>query len=236
LEKPGAFRALDDQQAVLPMRSALEGVAAVVEPITLLERDEVMGHRLRFMAKSSGTMVDDQILDLARLAGALSQLSLACVRGALDWADKRARTAIHIDLEMDALTQTFAAGLLEELPEASLRKRFRFFIPAKDLGEQGALAAPAIKVLRDAGFGFGLRDVGGGGTSMEDLTLLQPAWIRLSWLLSDGVGKTKGRRQQLQLWIEMLEPLKAPILADHVSSKDLAVLKNLGLHSAVLTP
>jgi DNA-binding response OmpR family regulator len=229
-------KALDAARTVLPLRSALDGVLAEAFPVQGLERDELMGHRLRFTAKSGGLRVDEQVLDLARLAGTLPDLSLVCVRGALDWADKQARSAIHVDLETEALSMAFAAKLLAEIPEASQRKRFRFFLPAKSAESLSLQAAPAIQTLRSAGLNFGLRDVGGGGTLMENLTLLQPAWIQISDLLCEGVSKSKARRQQLQLWVEMLEPLKTPLLAGQALPKDLPILRNLGLLAAVLAP
>jgi DNA-binding response OmpR family regulator len=229
-------RTLDSLEAVLPLRSALLGVEALAAPVQGLEREQLIGHRLRFVAKAGGSPVDEQVLDLARLAGTLPDLSLACLRGALAWVDRQARSAIHMDVEMEALTMAFAAKVLAEIPDASLRKRFRFFLPARSPELLCMQAEPALKTLRNAGLNFGLRDVGGGGTVMETLGLLQPAWLRLSDLLCEGVGKTKGRRLQLQQWIEMLEPLKTPLLADQAQPKDLQVLRNLGLLAAVLAP
>jgi two-component system cell cycle response regulator len=215
-------------------RVAVDGVETLGAPTVLLGCMEVIAYRLRFVARPEGGFIEDRQVDLARLNHKLDDLTLACVRQALAWGDGPPYPSIHMDLEIDVLNQGFAEKLLRAIPGDRDRERLCFFLPAQFTEEQGERASKVVRTLRQSGFNFGLRDAGGGGTMVENLMLLQPSWIRLSHLLCNGVSQVKAKRERLQHWIGLLSTLKAPLLADQASDKDLETLEELGLLGAVL--
>jgi diguanylate cyclase (GGDEF)-like protein len=212
----------------------LDGFETLGAPVVLLGGMEVIAYRLRFVARPQGGFVEDRHVGLARLDHSLPELTLACVRGALAWGDGFPSQSIHMDLEIDVLDQPFAEKLLRAVPADRDRQRLCFFLPAQFAEEQGEKASKVVRALRQAGFSFGLREAGGGGTTVENLMLLQPSWIRLSHLLCNGVSQIKAKRERLQHWVGMLATLKTPLLADQAADRDLAALAESGLLGAVL--
>jgi diguanylate cyclase (GGDEF)-like protein len=212
----------------------LEGFETLGAPVVLLGAMELIAYRLRFVARPHGGFIEDRHVGLARLGRSLPELTLACVAGALAWGGGPPGPAIHMDLEIDVLDQGFAEKLLRAVPSELDRQRLCFFLPAQFSEEQGEKASKVVRTLRQAGFSFGLRDAGGGGTTVENLILLQPSWIRLSHLLCSGASQIKAKRERLQHWIGMLNTLKTPLLADQAADRDLPALAELGLLGAVL--
>jgi diguanylate cyclase (GGDEF)-like protein len=224
-----------------PLESALRRVHGPLEsfetlgaPVVLLGAMETIAYRLRFVARPHGGFIEDRHLGLARLDRSLPELTLSCIHGALSWGESSPAPAVHMDLEIDVLDQGFAEKLLRAVPAERERQRLCFFLPAQFSEEQGERAAKVLRTLRQAGFSFGLREAGGGGTTVENLMLLQPSWIRLSHLLCNGVSQIKAKRERLQHWVGVLSALKTPLLADQASDQDLPSLAELGLLGAVL--
>lgn len=217
------------------MRPRLPEAVPVGADVVLLQGGELIAKRLRFVVKAGGGFIEDRVVDLARLSGGLTELSLSCVRQSLGWDEAMPYLPLHLDLELDALTAGFAQRVLELVSASEERKRLCFFLPVAFDEEQGERASRVIRPLRQAGFNFGLREVGGGGSSLENLFLIQPSWIRLSSRLCNGVAEVKAKRQRLEQWLHALKALGAPLVADQASPNDLPVLKELGLLGAVLS-
>jgi two-component system cell cycle response regulator len=213
----------------------LEGFVTLGAPVVLLGAMETIAYRMRFVAHPQGGFIEDRQLDLARLDRSLADLSLACVRNTLAWADGPPFPALHMDLEIDVLNRDFMERLLKAVPAVGERQRLCFFLPAQFTEEQGERASKVVSGLRKAGFAFGVRDAGGGGTVVENLLLLDPTWIRLSPMLCSGVAQVRAKRDKLQYWVNLLKATKTPLLADQVNDKDLAVFEELGLFGAVLS-
>ncbi len=212
----------------------LESVDTLGAPVILLGALEVIAYRLRFVARPQGGFIEDRQVNLARLSRSLSELTLTCVDSALAWGDGPPMPAIHMDLEMDVLEQGFAERLAARAcPTRRTASASAFFVPAQFSEEQGERSSKVVQALRQSGFSFGVREAGGGGTSVENLMLLQPSWIRLSHALCSGVSQVKAKRERLQHWIGLLTALKTPLLADQVADKDLMTLEELGLLGAV---
>ncbi len=208
----------------------LEVLGAQVFLLGCMER---IAYRLRFVTQPTGGFIEDRLVDLARVAGSLPDLTLTCVNKAINWGDGPPRPAVHMDLEIDVMTQAFSEKLLQAVHDVADRQRLCFFLPSYFSPDQGEKASRVVKSLRQAGFSFGLRDAGGGNTAVENLMLMEPAWIRLSPQLCAGVGQSRAKREKLEHWVRLLATLKTPLLADQAAEKDMAVLSELGILGTV---
>jgi len=169
-------------------------------PLFHFHEDGAFATRLQFGLRPGTDPVDGKCMHLAKSFGYLEELALACVRRGLEFGRSFPGSQLHLDLEVEALSLEFSVKILALASTPEERARICLFLPAH-FGEavrkrvfKGAMA------LKQGGIEIGIREVGGGGTVMENIMLLGPSWIRFSPLLFQGLADFKIKRDYLRHW------------------------------------
>jgi diguanylate cyclase (GGDEF)-like protein len=192
-----------------------------------------LGNHLAFGLGSSTWPMVGPLISRARLANRLSEITLDCLRLAQRWRSEDAPHAmLHLDIEADAINPLLCAELVKVFPEESSRGSCVLFLHTDFPSMPGSASFTHIRLVRQAGFQLGVRNLGDGATIFEHLQLLNPSWIRLDPALTINVGRYQKKVEHLRQVVDMLRPLGALLVAEETEDDlDLRQLLELGFHA-----
>jgi DNA-binding NarL/FixJ family response regulator len=216
------------------LRSIKGGLHALASPVIHFQKDEAIAYRLRFGLRPGADCIDGKFIKWAKTAGCLEELTLACIRRALEFSRSFPVFRLHLDLEIELMNHEYVRKILGLAATTEERERLSFFLPARFGEDYRKKAFRAAMTLVRAGIEIGIRGVGGGATVVEDIMLLRPSVIRFSPLLFHGPAEFKIKRGYLKHWIGLLKGLDVPLLADEAVRTDFTMLAEMGHTGAVL--
>jgi len=139
---------------------------------------------------------------------------------------------LHVDIEADAIKPWVCTELNHIFRQESDRASCVLLLHSDFPTQPGTASLSDMRLLRQAGFQIGVRNVGDGSTILEHLQLLAPAWIRFDPALTVNVGRYAKKSEALAQIIEILRPLEARFIAEETEAEeDLKVLRELGFHA-----
>jgi diguanylate cyclase (GGDEF)-like protein len=204
-----------------------------VRKVVAVSDELPQGYQLSFgLGLKSWPMVAPAV-SRARLANRLSQMTLQCLRRAKEWRAKEAPgSELHLDIEADAIKPWVTTELTRIFPDEKERASCVLFFHTDFPSQPGALSLLDLRLLRQAGFKLGARNLGDGATILEHLQLLSPEWLRFDPALTINVWRYEKKLQSLKRMLEMLRPLGAKFAAEEIGgSEDLKQLKDLGFQA-----
>jgi diguanylate cyclase (GGDEF)-like protein len=204
-----------------------------VREVNALSIQGSMGHYLSYGLGSASWSMSAPAVGRARLANRLSQMTLQCMRRAQDWREQNdPEGELHLDIEADAIRPWVCTEMTRIFKDPKSRANCVFFLHTDFQNHPGAASLSDIRLLRQAGFQLGARNIGDGSTILEHLQLLKPDWIRLDPALTINVGHYEKKAKALGQMVEMLRPLGSRLVADETEiTEDLNQLIEFGFHA-----
>jgi diguanylate cyclase (GGDEF)-like protein len=230
-KKTGALETKDQEPRTHEFSdSSLVQHARAVRTLAL---DGSLGYHILFGLGSPTWPMVAPAVSRSRLANRLSEMTLNCVQRAQKWRQHEApHSQLHLDIEADAIRPWVCAKLTHIFPQDEDRANCVFFLHTDFHNQPGAASLADIRLLHQAGFQIGVRNIGDGATILEHLQLLAPEWIRFDPALTVHVGRYEKKAAALRQTIKMLQPLNAHFLADETEeTEDLKLLQALGFNS-----
>jgi diguanylate cyclase (GGDEF)-like protein len=205
-------------------------MALHVLSVLTLREDPRASNYLHFDRAPEAWSLAQPMAERSQQVQRLTEMTLHCLRLAQQWRGSQAPgLQMHLDIEAEAMQPWVCAELARIFPSPQDRAGCIFFVPVNFFSKPLATSLAGLRLLRQAGFQIGVRDVGDGRTLLETLLALAPDWIRFDPALTAGVARQEKKAEALRQWMDVLRPLGAHMVAKSVEGyEDQKFLQDLG--------
>ena len=221
--------------------SALDHILAhgdlhsLFQPIVSLSERRILGYEALTRGPSNSPLHSPvNLFGVARHAGRLSELELACRKSACrHFSEQKLEGKLFLNVSPDSLLEpTHQPGrtlkLLQDygIPPSQVVIELTEQSPTEDF----SLLYTALHHYRAMGFSIALDDLGAGYSSLRLWSELRPDYVKIDRHFIDGIHQDAVKREFVGSILQMAKASRAQVVAEGIEqSEELAVLAEMGV-------
>jgi diguanylate cyclase (GGDEF)-like protein len=225
----------NEQLSALSSILAHSDLYSLFQPIVSLSERRILGYEALIRGPSNSPLHSPvNLFAVARLAGRLSELEVACRESACRrFSEQKLEGKLFLNVSPESLLEpTHQPGLTLQLLQ-------RYGIPPSqvviELTEQSPtedfeLLYNALHHYRDMGFSIALDDLGAGYSSLRLWSELRPDYVKIDRHFIDGIHQDAVKREFVGSMLQMAKASRATVIAEGIEQpEELAVLTDMGV-------
>jgi len=225
----------NEQLSALGSILAHSDLYSLFQPIVSLSERRILGYEALIRGPSNSPLHSPvNLFAVARLAGRLSELEVACRESACRrFSEQKLEGKLFLNVSPESLLEpTHQPGLTLQLLQ-------RYGIPPSqvviELTEQSPtedfeLLYNALHHYRDMGFSIALDDLGAGYSSLRLWSELRPDYVKIDRHFIDGIHQDAVKREFVGSMLQMAKASRATVIAEGIEQpEELAVLTDMGV-------
>lgn len=215
-----------DQEVKEILRTG-RGFRAVKLAIYRLSDQKIVGYEMLSRGPEGPLSRPDEFLRASIECGLLTEVDIHCFKRCLDATrDLDPELRIHINIYPSTLCKIPLDELESWLPSNRDRSNFCIEIVEQEKVGNIALLESVVHKLRLEGTLLAIDDVGFGGSTLENLIVLEPEIIKIDRSYVTGAGGDPVRERHLRRLVRTAEALGAELVAEGVESQaDIDILR-----------